>query len=333
MKVLVTGGTGFLGNNIVRKLVERGDRVAVLVRDQPPAGVFDALDVELVRGGLTDETVIDNAVANCDAVIHSAALIHLGWSRMEESLRANRDGTATIAEAARRHRRRMALIATVSTLPLCRDLSRSSIVDEETPLDATNDQIPCAYVVSKRASVAEVTRRLDAGLDAVIVHPGFMLGPWDWKPSSGRMVLALRDRFIPHCPTGGCSVCDVRDVADGVLAAIDRGTRGKHYILAGHNVRYRELWGELAMRLGRRSPVLPLGPLARALGGGVGAIASRWSGEESELNSAALTLSSQLHWYNSALARDELGYSNRPMGLTLDDAVTWVNANFPKKKS
>lgn len=333
MKVLVTGGTGFLGNNIVRKLVERGDRVAVLVRDQPPAGVFDGLDVELVRGGLTDEAVIDTAVATCDAVIHSAALIHLGWSRMEESLRANRDGTATIAEAARRHRRRLALIATVSTLPLCRDLSRNSIVDEETPLNADNDQIPCAYVVSKRASVAEVTRRLDAGLDAVIVHPGFMLGPWDWKPSSGRMVLALRDRFIPSCPTGGCSVSDVRDVADGVLAALDRGTKGRHYILAGHNVRYRELWGELAMRLGRRSPVMPLGPLARALGGGVGAIASRWSGEESELNSAALTLSSQLHWYSSARARDELGYSNRPIGLTLDDAVTWVNANFPKKSS
>lgn len=332
MKVLVTGGTGFLGNNIVRALVERGDRVAVLVRDQPPAGVFDALDVELVRGGLTDEAVIDTAVATCDAVIHSAALIHLGWSRMEESLRANRDGTATIAEAARRHRRRMALIATVSTLPLCRDLSRSSIIDEETPLDADNDQIPCAYVVSKRASVAEVTRRLDAGLDAVIVHPGFMLGPWDWKPSSGRMVLALRDRFIPNCPTGGCSVTDVRDVAHGVLAAVDRGTSGRHYILAGHNVRYRELWGELAMRLGRRSPVLPLGPMARALGGAVGAIASRWSGEESELNSAALTLSSQLHWYDSSRARDELGYSNRPIGLTLDDAVTWVNAKFPRKK-
>ncbi len=325
MKIFLTGGTGLLGNNVARLLSDRGDEVVALVRCEPSPAVFESLAVRTVRGDLSDAAAIDAAVADCDAVVHSAALIHLGWTCMEQSMRANRDGTATVADAAKRHGKRMVHIGTVNTIAVGAKRTPS---DEETPLTARNAQVPCAYVESKRASVAEIEKRLLSGLDAVLVHPGFMLGPHDWKPSSGRMFLELAKRRPLVWPTGGCSVCDVRDVAGGVVSALDRGLKGRHYVMAGHNVTYRTLWSEIARRVGKRAPVLPVGPAIRLLAGVVGDTRTKLTGQETDINSAAIRMSSQFHWYRSDRAHRELGYDTRPLSQTLDDAADWIQSQF-----
>lgn len=323
--IFLTGGTGLLGNNIARQLSQRGDQVIALVRSTPAAEIFADLNVELVQGSLQDQQTIQDAIDRCDGVIHSAALIHLGWQRMEESMLANRDGTAVVAEAARRRGCKMVHIGTVNTLALACGSTPSS---EETPVTAATAQVPCAYVATKMASVQVVTQGIERGLDATFVHPGFMLGPWDWKPSSGRMLLELGRRYIPACPTGGCSVCDVRDVAAGVLAALDRGQTGRHYIMAGENWRYRKLWSEMARRMGRPAPIFPCGPLVRMGVAAYAAIKTRLTHEETDVNSASLKVSSQLHWYDSSRAREELGYTNRDVHETLDDAAAWIRERF-----
>lgn len=338
MKVFLTGGTGLLGNNIARQLSDRGDHVVALVRNQPADEVFAGVDVEFVLGDLNSKAAIDQAIERCDAVIHSAALIHIGWEMMEESMRANRDGTEVIAQTARRHGKPMVHIGTVNTLamPPQRMFGSSSggsflLADERTPLTPETMQVPCAYVLSKRASVDVVQQQIAQGLDARIVHPGFMLGPWDWKPSSGRMMLELgRRTYVPVCPTGGCSVCDVRDVAAGTLAALDRGRSGRHYILAGENWTYRRLWQEMARRMGRPAPVLPIGPLIRACAVAFGNLTRSATGVETDINSAALKISSQMLWFDSSRARTELGYTNRDPSETLDDAAHWIRELFLK---
>ena len=103
MRVFVTGGTGLLGNTIVRQLEQSGHQVAALVRSDPGPHVFEGLKASLVYGDLLDKSVIDRAVHDCDAVIHSAGLIHLGWKRREESMKVNRDGSKVIAEACLKH--------------------------------------------------------------------------------------------------------------------------------------------------------------------------------------------------------------------------------------
>lgn len=335
MKVFLTGGTGLLGNNIARQLSDRGDQVVALVRSQPTDDVFAGVNVEFVHGDLQSVDVIEQAIERCDAVIHSAALIHLGWQLMNESMFANRDGTEVIAQAARRHGKRMVHVGTVNTLAMPPQRVFGSaggslaVADERTPLTPETQQVPCSYVLSKRASVEVVQQHIAKGLDARIVHPAFMLGPWDWKPSSGRMMLELARRpYIPACPTGGCSVCDVRDVATGTLAALDRGQTGRHYILAGENWTYRRLWKEMAIRMGRPVPVLPIGPLIRVCATAYGNVARAISGVETDVNSAAMKLSSQLLWYDSSRARSELGYTNRDVMQTLDDAAHWIRERF-----
>tara|TARA_R110002049_G_scaffold27321_3_gene94441 strand:- start:87555 stop:88538 length:984 start_codon:yes stop_codon:yes gene_type:complete len=322
MRILVTGGTGLLGNNIVRQLADQGHQVAAYVRSEPDPRIFRDVSVDLVRGELLDNSAIDQAVAGADAVIHSAGVIHLGWRRLDESMRINRDGTALIADACLKYDKKLVLVGTVNTLAVG---TRDQAADEETPLENAGGQVPCTYVQSKRAGVAEVVRRVNQGLRAAIVHPGFMLGPWDWKPSSGRMMLEVGKGWKPICPTGGCSVCDPRDVAAGTIAAIDQGRDdGRQYILAGANWTYKQLWTEMAQRMGTRPPIMKAGPVQLWLAGIAGDAWARLSGTEGDVNSAGVRMSSLYHWHDSSRARRELGYQTRDPTESLDASAEWI---------
>lgn len=335
MNVFLTGVTGLLGNNLARLLTDRGDQVTALVRTHPPTAVLEGIDARLVYGDLDDQATINDAIAGCDAVIHAAALLHIGWQRRAESLRVNRDGTAHVATAARRHGKPMVHIGTVNTLAMPPQNALGStaggsllLVDERTPITAETRQVPCSYTISKLASVQVIEQQVAAGLDARIVHPAFMLGPWDWKPSSGRMIAQLaKHRWVPSAPVGGCSVCDARDVAAGALAALERGISGRHYILAGENWTYRRLWSEIAKRLGRLPPLLPVGPLARAGIAALSGLKRGFTQQESDINTASLKISSQILWFDSSRAKQELDYSNRDVHQTIDDAVRWIVDN------
>ena len=325
MIVLVTGGTGLLGNNVLRRLDSLGHECLALVRQPPANGVFDGIDVESVFGSLDDREVIHKAVARCDAVIHSAGLIHIGWKQLEESMRVNRDGTRTIVEAAIAHRRKLVHVGTVDTLSLGAPNRPASETTAVALPGTPGGKVPCSYVLSKRAGVDVVRQGVSEGLRAAIVHPGFMLGPWDWKPSSGRMAVEVGRRWRPLCPSGGCSVCDVRDVADATIAALDQGgDDGRQFILAGENWTYRRLWQELARRMGRRGPLMKLGPAARWMAGLVTDCIATATGNETDINSAAIRMSSDFHYYDSSRATAELGYHRRPIEETLDDAVRWL---------
>ncbi|MFG0261391.1 MAG: NAD-dependent epimerase/dehydratase family protein, partial [Novipirellula sp. JB048] len=168
MRVFVTGGTGLLGNTVLRQLEAAGHETVALVRGAPELALFDGLSTRFLRGDLSDAEVIQRGVAESDAVIHSAGLIHLGWTRLRESMQVNRDGTALIAQACRRYDRKLVHVGTVDTLAIG---SRSYPADETTPITAENDQVPCSYVQSKRAGVEEVLAQVEEGLRAAIVHP------------------------------------------------------------------------------------------------------------------------------------------------------------------
>lgn len=324
MRVFVTGGTGLLGNTILRQLSDSGHELISLVRGEPDEKVFEGINTKFVKGDLSDSKIINEAVECSDAVIHSAGLIHIGWKRMEESMRVNRDGTGVIVDACLQFKRKLIHVGTVNTLAIG---SIESPSNEDTPLDFAGGQIPCSYVISKRAGVDQVQRGVKQGLCAVIVHPGFMLGPWDWKPSSGRMMLEVGKSWKPIAPSGGCCVCDSRDVAAGTIAAMNADVEnGREFILGGENWKYLDLWVEMAKRMGTRAPIMAAGPAQRWIGSVVGDLWSLVAGE-GDLNSAGVKMSSQLHWHDSARAKAELGYTNRDVAESLDASAQWIQAH------
>ena len=173
MDTLVTGGTGLLGNNVVRRLLERGQSVRVLMRQRSDSRPFDGLDVETVTTDIRNVDQVRRACKGVDTVIHSAGWVHIGWSGGQMAREVNVTGTRNVAQAAQAASARMIHVSTVNTL---------GIGAEDKP--ATEDsprvgQVPCPYMVTKRLGEDIVRKGITQGLDAVIVHPGFMLGPWD----------------------------------------------------------------------------------------------------------------------------------------------------------
>ena len=317
MTLLVTGATGLVGNNVTRLLLNRGQAVQVLVRENYDPRSFAGLAVEIKLGDVRDAESVRRACQGVSAVIHAAALVHIGWSRREEQRAINVDGTRHVAAAALAEHVRLVHVSTVNALGIGR---RDRAADEESPQAG---QVPCGYVVTKREAEAVVQQHVARGLNAVIVNPGFMLGPWDWKPSSGQMLLQVARHFTPLAPTGGATVCDVRDVAEGLLAALERGRCGRNYILGGHLMSYRDLWRLIAEVTGWKPPWFRAGPLMRVIGARGGDAWGRWTGREPSLNSAAVKMSGQFHYHSSARAQAELGYRNRPIRETIEAAWRW----------
>lgn len=319
MLVLVTGATGLVGNNVVRRLREQGCDVRVLVRDSADRRPLQGLEVDIARGDVRDRAAVRQACEGVEAVIHAAALIQIGWTRLDVARQINVDGTRNVAEAARDMGVRLVHVSTVDALGVG---SPEQPSDEDSP---HTGQVPCTYVVSKREADAVIRQLVDQDrLDAVLVHPCFILGPWDWKPSSGRMLLAVALRFTPLAPAGGVTFCDVRDVADGILGALKRGQTGRSYILGGQNLRYLEAWRLFAEVTGGAKPWFRAGPLMRILGGRGGDLWGRLSGHEPEVNSAAIAMSSLYRYYSSERAEAELGYrQSRPFRETVADAWKW----------
>ncbi len=319
MRVLISGANGLLGNNLARTALKRGLQVASVSRSDPKNRAFEGLDIDVYQGDLAQGASLSQVFENrFDVIIHCAADIHIGWKFIEKSMRVNRDGTQVLLEEARRHRIKFIHVSTVNTLAVG---SKDRIIDEDSPGDG---RIPCNYVLTKMAAERKVIDAAAAGQDVVIVHPGFMLGPWDWKPSSGRMIQALQE-FAPLSPSGGCSVCDPRDVAEAILNAIDRGVSGRHYILAGENMMYLDLWRRICAALGKKGPLATMRTPGRVLAGAIGDTVSKFIRGETDINSAAIAMASQTQWFSSQRAIDELGYKPRPANESIQDAVNWLH--------
>lgn len=317
MKILLTGATGFLGNNLLRLLLEDGHEVSVTVREISDLRALGGLAADRVTCDLENSDEIATVIGDAELVIHSAALIQIGWSRLEQSRSVNVAATQHLARAARLKNIRMIHVSTVDALAAASPDRINNEADTDPPKPL------CSYVASKRDAESVFREEVAAGLDGFIVNPGFMVGPWDYKPSSGQMMLAIAKQFTPLAPSGGCSVVDVRDVGCGILSAIENGQAGQSYIMAGENISYFDLWKRMAAIVGSRPPVGTLPTWINWTAGRVGDLVHRVGFSEPVVNSAATTMGSLYHWYSSEKAINELGYQINDVDDALIDAWNW----------
>jgi dihydroflavonol-4-reductase len=318
MLTLVTGATGLVGNNVVRLLLERGMAVRVLVRDAADPRPLQGLEVEVVRGDLRDASAVQRAIDGVQRIVHAAALVQIGRSNLDLQRAINVAGTRHVAAAARRMDARL---VHVSSSDVCGCASAERLADEETRMEAAG---ATSYSTTKREAEQAVLAEVARGLRATIVNPGYMLGPWDWKPSSGQMLVAVARGQGLFAPRGDFSLTDVRDVAAAIVTVLDRPVpSGRRYLLAGHNLDYLEAWRQFAHAAGARPPIGRLGPVLTFLAGGAGDWWGRLSGREPNVNSGALAAAALPKRYSIARAAAELDYRLRPLGETLADALAW----------
>ena len=317
MRVLVTGGTGLLGNNLIRRLVERGDQVRALARGSSDPRPLAGLPIEIARGELSDPAALAAAADGVECVVHAAGHVQLGWTGFDVHQRVNVEGTRRVAIAARQARARMIHVSSVDAIGLG---TRERHADEDTPF---GNSVACPYVVTKHRAEEVVAEEIDNGLDAVIVNPCYMIGPWDWKPSSGRMLLQVARGRGVLAPKGGNTFCDPRDVATGILLAIERGKTARRYILGGESLSYLDAWRMMAEITGGARPWFRAGPLMRVGAGVIGDLVTFMTGREPDFNSAAVRMSSLPHYFSSHRAENELGYTHRAAREAFQAAWDW----------
>ncbi len=314
---LVTGATGLVGNNVVRQLIAQGTPVRVLIRQSSDRRPLEGLNVEPVFGDVCQAESVWQACRSVGAVVHAAGYVHIGRSKLDQHRTVNVEGTRNVARAARECGVRMIHVSSSDAAGVG---SLQKPADEETPLAEHGG---CSYTITKREAEQVVQEEISRGLDAVIVNPGFMLGPWDWKPSSGRMLLEVARGRAWVAPQGHFSVCDVRDVAAGILSAIERGHCGRRYLLTGKTLSYLEAFCLFAEVSGGRRPLGSPGRVLSTLGGWIGDLGTLLTGRESDVNSAAIRVARLPKSYSCRRAEEELGYTTRPVEQSARDAWAW----------
>ena len=312
MKVFLTGGTGFIGGHVARKLRERGDEVRVLVRSSAKAEPLVALGCEPVIGDLADTAAIATGLEGCDAVIHGAAIYEVGIPESEHRAmyESNVLGTENVLRAALEAK--TPKVVYVSTIGAYGN-THGEVVDEtyEHPgKDFTS------YYEQTKYEAHRVAQRMIAeeDLPCVIVQPGGVYGPDDHS-AIGKTIsdfVAGRLPLLPF-PDLGMNMVHVDDVADGILLALDKGVPGQAYNLGGQITTMREMIGTVAEVSGRKPPrgAMPTGVLKVLTP--VGPLVGKIMGQGPNLRELISSADGVTFWAKHDKAMAELGYS--PRGL------------------
>jgi len=318
---LITGATGLVGSAVARKLVAAGFRVRALVRSSSPRVHLNGLDLEFAVGDIRDPDSVRRAMAGARYVFHVAADYRL-WARdPSEIFAANVDGTRIVMqEAVNAGVERIVYTSSVATLELP---DNGTAADESVPL-AIGAGIG-AYKRSKIAAERLVeTMVAEAKLPAVIVNPSTPIGPGDVKPTpTGRIIVETARGRVPGFLDTGLNLVHVDDVAEGHLAALQRGIIGERYILGGENVLLADMLAEIA-RLGGVSPPRLLLPRTGVLALAYMAEAAAWlTGREPFTTRDGIRMAAHRMFFTSAKAERHLGFRARPYREALEDAVRW----------
>jgi dihydroflavonol-4-reductase len=317
-RVLVTGGTGFLGYHLARHLLKAGQRVRVFALAPKPDHPLADLPIEAVWGDVRDAAAVRRAVAGCDLVFHAAGNVAVWGAALQTMREVHVEGTRNVLAAAGRSRR---VVHTSSIVAV--GAGRGEVFDEDSRFNLSGVRID--YVHAKRAAEEIALDAAAGGHDVVVVNPAYLVGPDDHEPSVMGKVCARawKGRLIV-APPGGFNLADVRDVAAGHLRAARHGRPGRRYILGGEDHTLRAFIRLLADAAGLDPRALPTVPAALLrLAAVVAEARARHTGRE-PYPSAQHARLSHYRWYvSSARARDELGYAPRPLSRTIADTFAW----------
>lgn len=324
-RVLVTGGTGFLGEHVVRELVAAHDyEVRVMARSHAP--IYDGVGIELLRGDILDPGDLAAAVQGCDGVFHLAGLVSRDPDDGQRMMRVHVDGTRAVLEACKAAGvRRVVVASTSGTVAVSAD---DEVLDESAGY-ATEVVAGWPYYASKiyqEKLAFDLGARL--GLEVVCINPSLLLGPGDRRMSSTGDVQRFLRREIPVVPEGGVNFVDVRDAAVATVAALDKGRAGERYLLGGPNWTFREFFARLSRASNVSRPRLRLPGKLNRWGASAVEHLYRARGKEPPVDRISVEMSEHFWYCDSSKAERELGFEARDPGLTLGDTIKYLRQDL-----
>jgi len=325
MLAFVTGATGFVGSHVAHVVAAQGADLRLLVRPASDTRNIHDLRADHVVGDLRDAASFEKALAGCDALFHVAADYRLWVQDPQQMFQSNVEGTRAILEAARRSGvRRVVYTSSVATMGFA---SNGDSAEESSPVSLANMIGPYKRSKFMAEEVAITVAR--NGMDVVIVNPTTPVGEQDIKPTpTGRIIVDFLKRRFPAYVDTGLNLVDVKECAQGHIAAFEKGRSGERYILGGENLTLKQILDKLAAITGLPSPKIRL-PYVVALATGV--VDEMFTGHmlrrEPRATIDAVRMGRKKMFVTSAKAERELGWGTVPVHDALRRAAEWFRNN------
>jgi len=274
--ILVTGGSGFLGQHLVRHLSAQGLRLRALYHEHAPAGPGAQLPgVEWMQCDLLDVYAVEEAMAGCTEIYHCAGMVTFNPRMREKMLHFNPESTANVVnEALIQGARKMVYVSSVAALGRSGDASK--LIDEEQ--EWGENKYNSAYGISKYMAENEVWRGIGEGLCAVIVNPSVILGPGDWNNGSSQLMSVVNKDF-PFYTKGVNGWVGVQDVIRAMTMLMASDVEAERFIVSSGNHPFREIFTMMAEAIGKKPPRYYAGSFVTGLIWRLGGLYARLTGK------------------------------------------------------
>lgn len=315
--VFVTGVNGLLGTNLTHLLLKQGYFVKALVRDKRRyKGVQDPA-LHIIEGDLFDD--LSKIMSGVDYVIHTAAVTSQNLPDISEYLTINCNATIQLFHTAVKCKvKRFIFVSTVNTMG---SGSLDNPGSEDTPV--AEPFISLFYARSKKAAEDHLLGfRTD--MDTIIVNPAFMLGAFDTKPSSGKIILMGWRKRVIFYPPGGKNFVHVEDVAQGIINALGKGKSGEKYLLGNENLTFKEFFSKLN-KVASQKPLMIQIPKPVLMTLGLVGDLLRLLKVRTNLSSVNMKILCLKNYYINTKSATELGVTYTPVDKSIADAINYFN--------
>lgn len=318
MNVLVTGANGLLGHHVVMELLNRHHVVQIIVRSSRNI-YFDLSAVEVFEGNFMESDLLKEAAKGCDAIIHIAAVTATNLLHYADYQKINVEGVTRVIKVA--DELKINNLVYVSSANTTGYGSEQQLADERSIIAFPFTK--SFYAQSKLESeslIVEASRKPDQHF--VIINPTFMIGAFDPKPSSGKLLLMGYKRKLMFTPKGGKNFVAVHDVAVAVCNALTQGRNGERYLVSGVNLSFREYYSLQKQVGGYRQYSIELPNGLLKVIGKIGDV-FRLLGIKTELCSMNLRQLMIREYYSNRKAQTELDLPQTELGIAVKEAIDW----------
>lgn len=317
--IIVTGGTGHIGNVLVKRLLGRGYKVKIIVPPGENLTSIFGLDVEIEFTDVRNKTYLVDCFKGAEVVFHLASLISI-FTKDKRVYDVNVCGTENVIEACIKNN--IKKLVYVSSVHALKEEPKGKVIKENK--DFNPAYVKGDYAKSKAIATAKVLESQKLGIEPIVVHPSGVIGPYDYKISFMNQViinyLMGKYKFLIE---GAYNFVDVRDVAEGIILAWEKGKAGENYILSGEVITIEKLFSYLEEITGIKKPPI----INRYIGEFFSYFADIYykitKGKPTCTSYAIYSLNSNSD-FTYGKAKKELGYNPRPIKETIYDTVLWL---------
>lgn len=318
--ITIVGATGHLGNTLIRELVKEGERIRAVVPPFEDNTPLKNLDIEIVEGDVRNINSLLKAFEGAEIVYHMAGIVAISPGKRDLMTQVNVIGTQNVVNACLKTG--VKRLVYTSSIHAIAEPPKDTVIDESFPFDPK--KVQGDYAKSKALATLEVLKGVEEGLDAVILCPTGIIGPYDYKISEmGQLILDFMNKNLKTYVDGAYDFVDVRDVAKGHILAAKKGRKKESYILSGERITVYALLKILEELTNIKAPsfkipytlataIAPLTPIYYSI-----------TRKKPLFTSYSIKVLGSNSLISSKKAKEELGYTTRPLKESIKDTILW----------